>query len=221
MSAEKNIGIAFTYNEPIIWFEFMRDVAVAAKKEGLFTVMVSNGYVNSGPLNEITEFIDAFNIDLKAFNDTFYKKLTGAGLEPVKKSLKQIASSGKHLEITSLIIPGRNDDVKEMALQSEWIAGELGKDIPFHLSRYFPMYKRDDPSTPEGSLKKLFDIASEKLEYVYLGNDQSDSGKNTTCPQCDTIVTIRSGYRTEVVNLDVEGKCTRCGNQIYRYFTFS
>jgi pyruvate formate lyase activating enzyme len=221
LSAEKNIGIAFTYNEPIIWFEFMRDVAVAVKKEGLFTVMVSNGYVNSEPLNEITEFIDAFNIDLKAFNDTFYRKLTGAELEPVKKSLKQIASSGKHLEITSLIIPGRNDDVKEMALQSEWIAGELGKDIPFHLSRYFPMYKRDDPSTPEGSLKKLFDIASEKLDYVYLGNDQSDSGKNTTCPQCDTIVTIRSGYRTKVVNLDLEGKCIGCGNQIYRYFTFS
>ena len=112
IASKNNIGIAFTYNEPVIWFEFMRDVAESAKKEGLFTVMVSNGFVNSEPLDEILKFIDAFNIDLKAFNNNFYRKLTGAELEPVKNSLKQIARSGKHLEITTLIIPGQNDDEK-------------------------------------------------------------------------------------------------------------
>ena len=217
LSAKKNIGIAFTYNEPIIWFEFMRDVAETAKKEGLNTVMVSNGYVNSEPLNEIIKFIDAFNIDLKAFNNSFYRKLTGAELEPVKNSLKQIARSGKHLEITTLIIPGRNDAENEMVSQSEWIKGELGKDVPLHLSRYFPMYKRDDPSTSQETLKRLFDIASLNLNYVYMGNTQSASGQNTSCAKCGTTVTVRSGYKTSLVNLDKAGKCTGCGNLIYKH----
>ena len=221
LSAEKNIGIAFTYNEPIIWFEFMRDIAEIIKEKGLSTVMISNGFVNSEPLNEIIKFIDAFNIDLKAFNNNFYRKLTGAEIEPVKNSLKQIASSGKHLEITTLIIPGQNDDEREMASLSEWIAGELGKDVPLHLSRYFPMYKRDEPSTSEETLKRLFDIAAGNLDYVYLGNIQSNTGQNTLCPRCGSIVTIRSGYKTRLVNLDKEGKCTGCGNLVYRHFTFS
>jgi len=218
---ENNIGIAFTYNEPVIWFEYMRDVAETAKKEGLYTIMVSNGFVNSEPLGEITEFIDAFNIDLKAFNNNFYRKLTGTELEPVKNSLKQIVRSGKHLEITTLVIPGQNDDEKEMELQSEWIAGELGKDIPFHLSKYFPTYKRDTPPTDEESLKKLFDIASKNLDYVYMGNSHSDIGQNTWCSSCGTEVTIRSGYKTRLINLDEDGKCACCGNLIYRYFTSS
>jgi pyruvate formate lyase activating enzyme len=221
LSTEKNIGIAFTYNEPIIWFEYMKDVAEGAKKEGLYTVMVSNGYVNSAPLKEIIEFIDAFNIDLKAFNNTFYRKLTGAELEPVKDSLKQIVRSGKHLEITTLVIPGLNDDEEEMKLQSEWMAGELGEDIPFHLSRYFPTYKRDNPPTTEASLKKLFDIASGNLDYVYMGNSHSNTGQNTSCSMCGTEVTIRSGFKTRLLNLDEDGKCTCCGNLVYKNFTFS
>ena len=221
MSIERNIGIAFTYNEPVIWFEFVRDVARIAKDKGLFTVMVSNGYVNTSPLSEFIQFIDAFNIDLKAFNKTFYKKLTGADIEPVKNSLKQISKSGRHLEITTLIIPGQNDDIKEMEEQSEWIAGELGKDVPIHLSRYFPMYRRNDPATSEETLTSLFDAASKNLDYVYMGNTLSDTGQNTLCPKCGTKVTSRSGYKTHCLNLDTEGKCTGCGNLIYRYFTLS
>jgi pyruvate formate lyase activating enzyme len=221
LSSKSNIGIAFTYNEPVIWFEFMRDVAERAKKEGLLTVMVSNGFVNSEPLDEILGFIDAFNIDLKAFNNSFYRKLTGAEIEPVKNGLKQIAKTDKHLEITTLIIPGKNDNEKEMAFQTEWIAGELGKNVPFHISRYFPMYKRDDPSTPEISLKKLSDIASKNLNFVYTGNSQSNEKQNTLCPECGITVTIRSGYKISMVNLDKEGRCISCGNRVYKYFTFS
>ncbi|MCX6326637.1 MAG: AmmeMemoRadiSam system radical SAM enzyme [Bacteroidia bacterium] len=221
LSAEKNIGLAFTYNEPVIWFEFMRDTATVAQNEGLFTVMVSNGYVNSEPMNEIIQFINAFNIDLKAFNNKFYRKLTGSDIEPVQNSLKQIAKSGKHLEITTLIIPGQNDDEREMALQAEWIACELGKDVPLHLSRYFPMYKRDDPATSQETLNKLFEIASGKLDHVYMGNSISESGQNTLCPKCGTIVTIRSGYKTRLLNLDRGGKCTGCGTLVYKHFTFS
>jgi len=221
LSAEKNIGIAFTYNEPIISFEYMRDVAQLAKTKGLYTVMVSNGYVNEAPLKDILEFIDAFNIDLKAFNKSFYKKLTGANIEPVKNSLKQISRSGRHLEVTTLIIPGLNDDEKEMKLQTRWMADKLGKSIPFHLSGYFPTYKRNTPPTSEATLKRLFDIASENLDYVYMGNTHLVYGQNTYCPTCGTEVTKRLGYKVRLENLDKNGKCISCSNPVYKYVTFS
>jgi len=221
LSSRKNIGIAFTYNEPVIWFEYMRDTSLAAKKAGLYTVMVSNGYVNSDPLNEIIQFIDAFNIDLKAFNDKFYRKLTGADLKPVMESLKQIAKAEKHLEITTLIIPGQNDSENEMEEQSKWIAGELGKEVPLHLSGYYPMYKRDDPPTPHETIIRLFETASGYLDNVYIGNIKSDIGQITICPKCRTIVTKRSGYKTELLNLESDGKCSICKTLIYKYFTLS
>jgi pyruvate formate lyase activating enzyme len=220
VSSWKNIGLAFTYNEPVIWFEFMRDTALRIKEKGLYTVMVSNGFVNSDPLNEILGFIDAFNIDLKAFNESFYRKLTGADLEPVKNTLKQIAKAGKHLEITTLIIPGRNDSVQEMETESKWISEELGNETPFHLSRYFPMYQRNDPATPQETLKMLFETASRHLKYVYLGNTAGDTGQDTSCSKCGKVVTKRSGYDTKLMNLDSKGKCMSCGNPVYRYFIF-
>ncbi len=212
-SSLNNIGIAFTYNEPIIWFEFIRDVATKAKRRGLRTVMVSNGYVNREPLDEIISFTDAFNIDLKAFNKDIHKKLTGAELEPVKESLKQIGKSSRHLEITTLVIPGQNDDIKDMEMEAEWIAGELGKDVPLHLSRYFPMFKREDPSTPDETLRKLYEIAAKHLSYVYLGNTSSNDGQNTKCPKCGATVAKRSGYTIKLQNLDQKGKCSSCGTQ--------
>ncbi len=218
-AALNNIGIAFTYNEPVIWFEFIRDVAMKAKKKGLRIVMVSNGYVNREPLEEIISFTDAFNIDLKAFNPDFYRKLTGAELEPVKETLKLIGKSTRHLEITTLIIPGQNDDIAEMEAEAEWIANELGKEVPLHLSRYFPMFKREDPSTPDNTLAKLFEAASKHLHYVYLGNTKSHEGQNTKCPKCGSIVVKRSGYHVKMQNLDQKGKCTSCGTRIFRHFT--
>jgi len=221
LNARKNLGIAFTYNEPVIWFEYMKDVAEGVKKAGMHTVVVSNGYVNSEPLSEMLEFIDAFNIDLKAFNNTFYRKLTGSYIDPVKSSLKQIAKSGRHLEITTLIIPNENDSEKEMLLQAEWIASELGKSVPLHLSRYFPIYKRENPSTPDETLTRLYEIATSKLDYVYIGNTLSDKGQNTYCPKCGECVTTRSGYSTTLLNLEKDGKCNKCGNLIYRDSIFS
>jgi pyruvate formate lyase activating enzyme len=218
-SAEKNIGLAFTYNEPSIWFEFVRDTAIIAKEDGLSTVMVSNGFINPDPLKEITGFIDAFNIDLKAFNNVFYKKLTGSDIEPVKSSLKQIAKSGRHLEITTLIIPGQNDDEEEMESQSKWIANELGRSVPLHLSRFFPGYRRNDPATPHETLNRLHKTASGNLDFVYIGNTSSEAGQNTNCPKCGTLLTTRTGYHTKFSNLDPEGRCTNCGTKIYKSFT--
>jgi len=214
-----NIGIAFTYNEPVIWFEFIRDVATKAKRKGLRIVMISNGFVNKEPLEEILSFTDAFNIDLKAFNQDFYTKLTGAELEPVKEALKQIGKSTRHLEITTLVIPGQNDAVEDMEKEAEWIAGELGKDVPLHLSRYFPMFKREDPATPDDILKKLHEAASKHLSYVYLGNASTSEGQNTRCPKCGSTVVKRSGYQVKMQNLDQKGRCVSCGTRIFRHFT--
>jgi pyruvate formate lyase activating enzyme len=199
----------------------MRDTAIKIREKGMYTVMVSNGFVNRDPLNEILKFIDAFNIDLKAFNGSFYKKLTGADIGPVLEALKQIAKAGKHLEVTTLIIPGMNDSEQEMDIESKWISEELGSETPFHLSRYFPMYKRDDPVTPQSTLTKLFETASKHLKYVYMGNSSADIGQDTNCSKCGKVVTKRSGYNTRLMNLDNEGNCTGCGNPVYRNFIFS
>jgi pyruvate formate lyase activating enzyme len=216
----RNVGIAFTYNEPAIWFEFVRDVAVKIKERGLFNIMVSNGFINPDPLGELLTFTDAFNIDLKSFSDNVHKKLTGADLKPVLETLKRIAEYGRHLEITTLVIPGKNDSEKEMEAECRWIADELGEQTPLHLSRYFPMYKRSDPSTPEMALNRLYEIASGILKYVYLGNVSRDNGQDTHCSSCGTVVTKRSGYSVRLINLGSEGRCLKCGNLIYRNFTF-
>jgi pyruvate formate lyase activating enzyme len=221
LAAEKNIGVAFTYNEPVIWFEFVRDVSLLAREKGLKTVMVSNGFVNTKPLRELTELIDAFNIDLKSFSRYFYKKNTGADIKPVMQAIKQISRSGRHLEITTLIIPGQNDSEDEMKMLSEWIAGELGKNVSLHISRYFPRFKRKDPATPEYTLEKLLDTASSVLDYVYLGNTSLAKGQNTNCYKCGSLVTMRSGYKTFISGLDSEGNCKKCGTNIYKDFTFA
>ena len=218
LGLSSNIGIAFTYNEPVIWFEFIKDVGNAIKDAGMYTAMVSNGYINPEPLQEVIQFIDAFNIDLKAFNNTFYRQLTGSDIKPVKENLKQIARSGKHLEITTLIIPRQNDSESEMAAESEWIAAELGRNVPLHLSRYYPMHKRNDPPVAERLLRDLYDIASANLDYVYLGNMISESGQNTACPGCGTTVTVRSGYAARSSCLDESGRCNVCGKQVYSCF---
>ena len=211
----RNVGVAFTYNEPVISFEFMRDTAIAAKNNGLYTAMISNGFVNEEPLNEILKFIDAFNIDLKAFNNDFYRHMTGSAIEPVKKCLKKISEAKKHLEITTLIIPGLNDSTDEMEREAEWIAAELGEDIPLHLSRYFPMYKRNDDITSETTLRKLYEAAKTKLHYVYIGNLNSEMGQHTFCPVCSNRVTVRSGYNTRLINLKSDGCCDKCETLIY------
>jgi pyruvate formate lyase activating enzyme len=182
--------------------------------------MVTNGYIAPEPLDKYIEFTDAFNVDLKAFSSDKYRRLTGADLDPVKNSLRRIAGSGRHLEVTTLIITGQNDSETEMERQSEWMADELGENVPLHLSRYFPMFKRDDPVTPGSTLLRLYEIAAKYLKYVYIGNSRFEKGQDTRCPSCDTIITRRSGYHTEHLNVE-DGNCAKCGKEVYRYFTSS
>jgi len=206
-----NIGIAFTYNEPIVWFEYMYDIAWLAKQAGLKTVMVTNGYINKEPLNKLLEVIDAFSVDLKAFSEEFYSKVTSSKLEPVKEALKQINRAGKHLEVVNLVIPDLNDDESSFETMTNWIATELGKETVFHISRYFPNNNFTAEATPTATIRKLARLAEKELVYVYTGNIYSESN-NTYCPDCNALLISRHAYEVRKDGLDAEGKCKECGN---------
>jgi len=215
---QDNIGIAYTYNEPVIWYEYVTDCASLAAAAGLKNVMVTNGYINREPLEELTGVIDAFNIDLKAFGNDFYRKYTGATLKPVLDAIGTVAASGKHLEITTLILPGLNDSAGDMRREAEWIAQNAGRKVPLHLSRYFPMYLRDTPATPAETILRLKDIASEYLDFVYTGNMSGmDACGDTFCPSCKAVVVKRTGYHTAVTGLTDDGHCTVCNEEIMRW----
>lgn len=162
------VGIAYTYNEPTIWYEFVLECAKKFKEANLANVLVTNGYINIEPLKELLPYIDAMNIDLKSMNDEFYKEICGGRLEPIKNTIKE-AIENCHVEITSLIIPTKNDSPKNMEELSKWIAS-LNPDTPLHLSRYYPAYKMQIPPTDPMTLLELKDVALQHLKHVYIGN---------------------------------------------------
>ena len=213
-SRSNNIGVAYTYNEPTVWYEFMLETAKLFQSAGLKNTIVSNGFINEGPLLELLKYIDAFNIDLKAFNDKFYKEVSSARLEPVKKTLKAISKHKKHLEITNLVIPGLNDDESMFEDMVKWISDELGINTVLHLSRYHPMYQMNIESTSSHSLERLYKIAASKLNYVFVGNINIKDYQDTKCRKCENTVITRSGYFVEKSGINTEGKCVFCGNQI-------
>jgi pyruvate formate lyase activating enzyme len=209
-----NFGIAYTYNEPIVWYEFMLDTARLAQKKGLKNVMVTNGFINPAPLKELLPFIDAFSVDLKAFTDEFYKNYTLSRIAPIIESIKIIKEAGKHIELTNLVITEVNDDERDFIKMTDWIANEVGEDTVVHLSRYFPMYKLNKPATEVQKLMNLFEIAKRRLKYVYIGNVRTGEGQDTVCPNCGKTVISRMSYFTEVTGLDKNGRCTGCGEKI-------
>jgi pyruvate formate lyase activating enzyme len=206
-----NVGLAYTYNEPFTFYEFMFDMAKPAKEINLKNVVVSNGYINPEPLKEILPLIDAFNIDLKAFDNDFYTTFTKGRLEPVLETLQLIAANQNHLEITNLIIPGLNDDDKKFEEMVKWIAGELGPHIPLHLSRYFPQYQLVLPPTPIEKLHHLYAVAQHYLHHVYLGNVTDGKHNSTFCPNCHALLIERNRYVTTIVQPGFDGTCKICG----------
>lgn len=209
-----NSGIAYTYNEPTVFFEMMLETATLAKERGLKNVAVSNGFISQEPLMELLGVTDAFNIDLKAFDDNFYKTIAGGRLSPVLETLKTIYNSGRHLEITFLVIPSLNDSLPQFIQMTKWISAELSPDIPFHLSRYFPAWKMSLPPTPLPLLQKMADTARQNLNYVYTGNVAGDSNSSTLCPRCHQPVIKRSGYSVRITGLTDKGTCAHCGNTV-------
>jgi pyruvate formate lyase activating enzyme len=163
----ENIGVAFTYNEPTINFEYVKDCAKLFTQNGLKVVLVSNGQINADPLRELAPLVDAWNIDVKAWNSDFYRR-HGGDFETVKRTV-EVASKTAHVEVTTLIIPGENDDDDEISALAEWLAG-ISPEIPYHVSRYFPRYQYDAPPTPKDTLYRLAEIAKQRLKHVYVGN---------------------------------------------------
>ena len=212
-----NIGIAFTYNEPGTFYEYMIEVAKLAIPAGLKTVMVTNGYINREPLEALIPYIDAFNVDLKAFSESFYKSITQSRLSPVKKTIQRIAQAKKHLEITNLVIPGMNDNYAEFEEMVLWISKETGDQTPLHISRYFPDYQLKIASTPINLLLDLYEIAKKHLKYVYLGNVVDTSRDTTFCHECNHTLIIREPDKTIITGLDMNGNCTNCGNHVLDY----
>ena len=206
-----SVGVAFTYTEPLIWFEYLFDAARLLKESGFATVIVSNGFINEAPARELFRHIDAANFDLKSIRAEFYRKICRGKLEDVLRTIKIAVEMGIHVELTNLLIPGYNDSDDEIEKLVDWVA-QLGADIPMHFSRYFPHYKLDAPATPEERLIFASKIAKKKLNYVYLGNVSDNIGNDTNCLKCGATLIKRNGYRIDLAGID-NGKCVGCGEE--------
>ena len=207
-------SIAYTYTEPTIFFEYSYDTARLAREAGLANVYVSNGYMAAEMLELFHPWLDAANIDLKAFRDETYRKYVGARLQPVLDSLKRLSNYGVWLEVTTLLIPGVNDDLLELQDIAQFIATELGPDTPWHVSRFYPTYKMDrTPPTPPATIRQAVEIGRKAgLKYVYPGNLAEET--NTCCPACGKILICRSGFGITCNQVTGNGCCSDCGEMI-------
>jgi len=208
-------SIAYTYSEPITFYEYAFETASLARKAGLKNIFKSNGYINTEPLKKMCSVLDAANIDLKAFSESSYLKLTGGKLQPVLDSIKVIKDMGVWLEITNLVVPEWTDNLDDIGKMCKWLSDNGFKDTPLHLSRFYPIHKLEQlPPTPVEILKSAYRIAiGEGLKYVYTGNIPGDEISNTKCPSCNSTVVVRQGYRVAVKNI-AGGKCSNCGSKI-------
>jgi pyruvate formate lyase activating enzyme len=213
-------SLAFTYNEPTIWGEYVIDIAREAHDYGLNTVMVSNGYITREAFFDVYEHIDAANIDLKGFTEKFYSKITLTHLQPVLETLRWLRhETNVWFEITNLIIPTLNDDNSELKQLCEWVLENLGDDVPLHFTAFHPDFKlTDKPATPPETLHRARKLAMDMgLKYVYEGNIFSDGG-DTICPGCKKRI-VRRSWHTPLSNDIIDGKCAHCGTKIAGVFT--
>ena len=207
--------IAYTYTEPVVFFEYMYDSSLLARKNGIKNVVVTAGYINPGPLADLLRVVEAIKVDLKAFNQNFYTEYVRGQLQPVLDTIKQIARSGCWLEIVYLVIPTLNDRPEEIREMCRWLKNETGPDFPLHFSRFHPMYLvKNLPPTPVSTLEKLREVAlAEGLHYVYVGNVPGHPGENTFCPKCGKLIIERYGYIIRKKELS-GNKCRYCGQVI-------
>lgn len=207
-----NIGIAYTYSEPVVWAEFVLDTAKLAHESGLKNVMVTNGLIREQPLEDLLPHIDAMNIDIKAMSDEFYRKLCGIRSGEQARRSVELAWGRCSVEITNLLVTDDNDSEEQVRELVEW-AASVSPDLPLHLSRYRPSYKHAAPATPVARIERAAEIAREYLNYVYVGNVAMDGGGDTVCPRCGDVVVRRSGYSVSS-RLTESGACPECGSSV-------
>ena len=208
-------SIAYTYTEPTVFFEFAHDTAKVAHALGIRNVFVTNGYMTAEAIDMIKPYLDAANVDLKAFSDDYYKDLCGARLGHVQDTLRRLKAAGVFIEVTTLIVTGLNDDPAELQQLAEFIAHDLGTDTPWHISRFHPTYKLTDrPATPVQTLTRARETGLQAgLKYVYTGNLPGDDGENTFCPGCGEKVIERWGFHMGAMRIE-DGACARCAEKI-------
>ncbi|OGC89583.1 MAG: AmmeMemoRadiSam system radical SAM enzyme [candidate division Zixibacteria bacterium RBG_16_53_22] len=207
--ANGSVGVAYTYTEPLIWFEYLMDTARILKDSGYAVVLVSNAYINEAPARELFRLVDAANFDLKSIRPDFYRKICKGKLQDVQRTIGIALELGVHLELTNLIIPGLNDTDDEIKELVDWVAG-LNPSIPLHFSRYFPHYKIDLPPTPGERLLFAYDTAKLRLKYVYVGNIIGLGDTDTNCQKCGNALVKRNGYETDISGLNGPN-CAKCG----------
>ena len=209
-------SVAFTYNEPIITAEYVQDIAAVCRSAGLKTVAVSNGFIAESRRAAFFDNMDAANIDLKSFSETFYREYCAGTLEPVKETLRYLAKSNTWLEVTVLLIPSLNDSVQETGELCHWFVQNLGREVPLHFSAFRPAHKmRTLPPTPQQTLFRAREIAmSSGMRYVYTGNIDDPAGQSTQCPQCGQTVILRNRYTVSEYEIDDESCCKYCGQSI-------
>ena len=208
--AEGSECVAYTYNEPLINYEFVMGCCQQARSMGMRNVLVTNGFINREPADELLPFVDAINLDIKSMDNRFYEEHCRGSLAPVLEFARQAIGKGCHLEITNLVIPGLNDDSELLESMAQWISGNLGKTVPLHLSGYFPQYKMRVPATPKAVLERGWEVCRKHLPYVYVGNVETGKGQDTSCPGCGSLLIRRRGYRVEMVGLN-SAACAHCG----------
>lgn len=201
------VGIAYTYNEPLIGFEFVRDCAREFRKAGMANVLVTNGYVSPEPLAELLPLVDAMNVDLKSMDPDFYRRVCGGTLAPVIETIRT-ASRSVHVEITTLLVTGENDSETAVRKVVDFVA-ETDPEIPLHFSRYYPQHRFTAPPTPPARLESAYRIGREKLSHVYVGNYSLAGSEDTRCPRCGETVIRRTGYQVSVVGL-AGTRCASC-----------
>jgi pyruvate formate lyase activating enzyme len=214
-------SVAFTYNDPTIFLEYAADVADACRERGIRAVAVSAGYITADARRELYAHMDAANIDLKAFTDDFYRRITAGRLQPVLDTLEYLRhETDVWFEITTLLIPGRNDADEEIDQETRWIAEHLGLDVPLHFTAFHPDYKmRDVPPTPPATLRRARQIAlANGLRYVYTGNVHDTDGGSTSCPGCGAVAVERDWYVLRRYTLTDDGQCRRCGTTLAGVF---
>lgn len=217
MSAERNNCpvIAYTYSEPVVFYEYMFDTSEMARRKNIKNVVITGGHINQDPLKELTNVVDAIKVDLKAFSQEFYSQYVRGELKPVLEAIKTIAKSDVWMEIVYLVIPTLNDKASEIRKLARWLAQEIGPDIPIHFSRFHPMYlMKNLPPTPITTLVETYQIAKEEgLHYVYIGNVPGHKYENTYCSRCDKLIIERIQYQIRKIEMQ-DGKCKFCENPV-------
>jgi pyruvate formate lyase activating enzyme len=209
-------SIAYTYTDPVVYYEYTYDTAKLAKQAGIRSVLVTAGYINEPPWRDLLQHVAAARVDLKSVSDAFYRDVCSATLKPVQNALVVAKSMGVHVEVVNLVIPTLNDKPEEIRELAKWVRANLGKETPLHFSGFTPMYKmRHLPPTSLQALETARDIAAgEGLEHIYIGNRQTETGENTYCPQCRKLLIRRVGF-TVLQNRMKDGHCPDCGKEIY------